>query len=153
MIGSNDLGIIFADSLAEVVYTVAGIELSVMPPNHDDSFLSYEMIGIMHLNGKNCGMLFVSAAEASVRVLCAAILGMPQHELGKDDMRDTLCELVNMTAGNAKLRLGNTDYTFTLTVPFLISGEGMMIFTKKRERIISSVLSNDTISLCLKMIY
>ena len=149
----DDLSLVFASSLTEVISTVAGITLRAQPPDHDDSFANYEMIGIMHLNGANRGMLFISASEASMRVLCAAILGLAQHEVKKDDMRDALCEIVNMTAGNAKLRLSNTDYTFSLSVPFLISGENMMIFTKKREPILSSVLSDDRVSLGMKMTY
>ena len=149
----DDLSRIFANSLEEVVFTVAGVTLRVLPPECEADEAGKEMIGIMHLNGRNRGMLFISAAEDSIRALCAAMLGIPQHEVAKDDMRDALCELVNMTAGNAKLRLSNTDYTFTLTVPFLISGENMMIFTKKREPILSCVLSDDRVSLGMKMTY
>ena len=147
---SNDLGPIFADSLAEVVSTVSGITLRVLPSEHDTGF--DEMVGIMCLNGKDNGTVFISAAEASMRALCSAMIGIPKAEVTRDDMYDTLCELVNMTAGNAKLRLTSADCTFTLSVPFLISGENMAISTKKRESIISNVLTDGKISLGLKIV-
>ena len=147
----EELGFIFADALADVISKVSGISLNNSVSERDDSF--DEMIGIMHLSGKNNGMIFVSAKEAAMRTLCSHMLGIRRNEVTKEDIGDTLCEFVNMTAGNAKLRLSNASYSFMLSLPFIISGENMEIHTKKKEHVITRVLSGGKISLMLKFIH
>ena len=148
---ADELGPVFADVLAEVISTMSGFSFSVLSSERDADF--NEMIGLMNLNGEKSGMLFVSAGEEDIRVLCSFMTGLPQNEVTKDDLDDALCELVNMTAGNAKLRLSGTDYTFNLSPPFIISGKNMSIITKKRTRVVSRVLGNDDISVKLKVVY
>lgn len=148
---ADELGSVFADVTAEVVSTISGISLDVLSSESDDDF--DEMIGLMNLNGKKSGMLFISAKEADIRVLCSFMMGVPKDEVTKDDVHDALCELVNMTAGNAKLRLSGTDYIFNLSSPFVISGKDMSIITKKRTCVVSQTLGNDAISVKIKVVY
>jgi len=147
----DELGFVFADALGEVISKVTGISLNNSVLENDDSF--DEMIGIMNLIGKNDGMIFVSAKEAGMRTLCSLMIGIPQHEVTKDDICDMLCEFVNMTAGNAKLRLSNASYSFALSLPFVISGQNMVIRTKKKEHIVTRILSNDNIALKIKVLH
>jgi len=147
----DDLGFVFADALAEVISKVSGVSLknSVLP--YHDGF--DEMIGIMNLSGNNSGMLLITAKEAAMRVLCSLMIGIPEDEVTKDDIFDMLCELVNMTAGNAKLRLSNVSYSFALSLPFLISGDNMAIRIKKNEHIVTRVLSDGQTSLTIKVVH
>ena len=147
----DQLGFIFAGALTEVISTTSGFSLEVSSTEDDAGF--DEMIGIMSLNGNNPGMLFISAKESAVRVLCSFITGVSQDEVTKDDIDDALCELVNMTAGNAKLRFNNAEQMFTLSPPFVISGKNMSFITKKKIRVISRVLRNGEISVKLKVVF
>ena len=147
----DDLGFIFADALAEVISKVSGISLNNSVLEHDGA--ADEMIGVMNLNGKSGGTFFVSAREADMRTLCSHMIGVPLHEVTKEDIGDTLCEFVNMTAGNAKLRLSSASYSFMLTVPFIISGGNLAIHTKKKKHITARVLSDGKISLKVKFIH
>ena len=146
-------GAVFADALAEIIATVSGFTLEIYEPESDNKF--DEMIGVMSLNSKKRGMLFISAGESSMRILCSFMTGVSIDEVTVDDMQDALCELVNMTAGNVKLRITDEDYMFTLMPPFIISGENMSLGTKKRVRVISSILSDipGDISVKLKIVY
>ena len=148
---ADELGPVFADVLTEVVSTMSGFSLNVLSSERDAGF--DERIGMMNLNGEKSGMLFISAGEADMRILCSFIIGVPKDEVTKDDIDDALCELVNMTAGNAKLRLSGTDYTFNLSPPFIISGKNMSIVTKKRTSVVSRVLGDGEISVKLKVVY
>ena len=148
---AEQLGFVFADALAEIVSTTSGFSLDVSSP--EDSAGFYEMIGIMSLGGKNHGMLFISAEESAMRVLCSFMTGVSEDEVTKDDIDDALCELVNMTAGSAKLRFNNTEHMFTLSPPFVISGKNMSFTTKKRVFVISRVLGDGKISLKLKVVF
>ena len=156
----KELGSVFVDALTEVISKVSGFMFEDIGSetngadelNGDVHFDG--MIGIMSLNaGKKNIMIFLSAKENDMRVICSYMSGLAQNEILKDDMYDTLGELVNMTAGNVKLRIGEVNYTFALSLPFAINGENMSIITKKRVNIFSKVLGNGEISVKLKIVY
>ena len=145
------LSYIFVDALTEVISKMAGISFDVLSSEFDSGF--DDLTGVMSLNGKSHGMLFISADENTMRVLCSCMTGIPGGEITKDEIEDALCELVNMTAGNAKLRTNNAEQMYTLSPPFVINGENMSINTKKRINVISRILGNGEISVKLKVIF
>jgi CheY-specific phosphatase CheX len=147
----DELGSVFTSVLVEVVSTISGFSLEVLPLSRDAGF--DEMIGSMNLNGQKSGLLFVSAGEADMRTLCSFMIGVSKDEVTKEDIDDTLCELVNMIAGNAKLRLSNTDYKFTLSTPFVIRGKSMSLITKEKVHVISKIFGNEEISIKLIVLY
>jgi len=147
----DKLGFIFTDALTEVISKMTGFSIDVLSSDADSSFS--EIIGVMSLNGKNHGMLFISADEKVARVICSFMTGILEDEITRDDIEDTLCELANMTAGSAKLRTNNTEHTYTLSSPFVINGENISIKSKKRINIISRVLGNKEISIKMKVIF
>jgi len=147
----DELGAVFADSLAEVISKISGFSLEVLSSAPDADFAG--MIGAMCLNSKKRGMVFISAGEHNMRVLCSFMTGVPKNEITKDDIQDALCELVNMTAGNAKLRINDENYIFTLSSPFIIDGENMSIITKKRVYVVSRILGDGEIFVKLKIVY
>ena len=145
------LGTIYSESLVEVISTVAGIHLQIECRKSDNKF--DDITGVMILNAKENGILLVSAKAPDVRIICSKIIGIPPEEVTEDDMDDTMCELVNMTAGNAKLRLNGTDYMFTLSQPFVIKGKEVSIITKNITNIIASTVSDGEVTIKLKAIY
>ena len=147
----NKLGSIFSDVLMEIITTVSGFSLDVLSEETDVDF--EEMTGVMSLNGKKNGILFITAKETDMRQLCSYIIGVVQDEITKEDVEDSLCELVNMTAGSVKLRLSGSDYLFNLSSPFLLKGQSMNIKCKNKTRIISKTLGNGEISVKLKVVY
>ena len=148
---AEQLGFIFSDALAEVVSTTSGFSLDVSS-SEDDADLE-DMVGIMSLYGKNQGMVFISAEEFVIRVLCSYITGIPEDEVTRNEIDDTLCELVNMTAGNAKMRFNDADQTFLLSSPLVIRGQNLSFITKKRINVISRVLRNEEISIKMKVFF
>ena len=147
----DKLGLVYAEALTEVVATVTGIHLQVS--SRETNYGFDDITGVMYLNGKKSGMLFVTANEDDVRVLCSRFTGVPAAEVTTDDMDDTMCEFVNMTAGNAKLRLNDTDYMFSLLQPFVIKGKDVSIVTKSITHIESGTLTDGNVSISFKAIY
>ena len=147
----DKLAFVFSDVTIEIVSTIAGFSLAIASSEQDGSF--HERVGCMQLSGKNSGTLFISANECDLRALCSAMTGAEADELEMDDMDDALCELVNMVAGNAKLRLGNTAYSFNLTTPFLLKGCDVSLTTKRRIPIIACTLTGEELSLKVKVIF
>ncbi|MCL2009573.1 MAG: chemotaxis protein CheX [Synergistaceae bacterium] len=148
---SAQLGFIFAGALAEVISTTSGLSLDISSLEGGADF--DEMVGIMSLNGKNNGIIFISAEERAMRVLYSFMTGVSEDEVTKDDIDDALCEIVNMTAGSAKQRFNDAEQIFALSPPFVISGKNMSLITKKRVHVISKVLGNGEISVKLKVIF
>jgi CheY-specific phosphatase CheX len=147
----DQLGTIFADALAEVISTTTGFSVEVSESQSDFNF--NEMIGFVCLNGKNQGIVFISAEEADMCQICSFMTGNSKDELTKSDIEDALCELVNMTAGSAKLRFNDAEQVYTLSPPLLVRGKEMSITVKKRVNIISKVLKNEEVSIKLKVLF
>jgi len=147
----NELGAVYADVIASIVSTVSGFYLEALPDDGDGGF--EEMTGAMSLSGEKSGMLFISAAENDMRLLCSYMTGVFPEEVTAEETEDALCELVNMVAGSAKLRLSASDYMFSLSTPFIIRGCGVALITKNKTRLIAGSLGNGEISVKFKVIY
>jgi len=151
MDANENLSYVFSDSLIDVISTFSGFYVSAITEEDDASFDGITCV--MSLNGKKSGTFFLSVSESDVRVLCASILGVTRSEITAGDIEDAMCELVNMIAGSARLRLADTDFMFNIATPFIFKGEKMTLFTKNKTHIISKVFGNGDISLKLKVIY
>ena len=147
----DELGAIFSGALIEVVSKISSLSIAVLSKAQDAEFC--EIVSVMSLNSGKGGMLFLSADESDLRVLCSYITGDRKDDVTADDMHDALCELLNMTAGNAKVRLQSTERMFKLSSPFVIGGSAMSIISKKRSTVISRHLGNGDISIKLKVVY
>jgi len=140
----------FCDALQQVIKTCTGFELEIDYLDDENKFS--EVIGAMSLIGNKNGMLFISGKESDIQILNSYMTGSLNNDVTKEDINDTLCEIVNMTAGSAKLRLGNSEYLFNLTSPYILRGQNIQISTKKRVGIITKVLSGDSISLRMMIV-
>ena len=147
----HKLGFVFSDVLLEVISTSSGFSFEVLSQENDYDFDA--ITGVMNLNGDKGIMLFVTANEPDMRELCSCMIGVHADEVTTPDIEDALCEIVNMAAGGAKLRLSDTDYSFKISQPFIIRGDNMTILTKKRAHMISRTLGNSELSLKLKIIF
>ena len=147
----DKLNLIFSNVLTEIISTISGFSLEELSGEGDSTF--EEMTGVLSLCGKENFIIFISANENDMRILCSYIIGVPVEEVTKNDIEDTLCELVNMTAGSTKLRLSGSDYKFSLSSPFVIKGNDMSIAVKNKTRVISKIFGNGEISFKLKVIH
>jgi CheY-specific phosphatase CheX len=88
-----------------------------------DRFRS-NMTGVVGLAGERAGLVAVYATRDGVRALAARLTGSDEPTL--DEMRDTLCELANMIAGN----LGRDADGFpplATSIPSVIEGENFYL--------------------------
>jgi len=147
---NDDLGFIFSDALIKAVSTVSGIYIDVVSEDRYDDF--EEMTGVMFISSKRNLMLFISANESDVKLISSYMTGIPEAEITTEDVEDTLCELVNITASGVKLRVHDEDRRFSISMPFIVKGKDMTISTKHRARVLSQVLGNGEVSLKLMVI-
>jgi len=147
----DKLGLVYIEALKEVISTVTGFHLQV--GSRESNYDFDDITGVMYLNGKKSGMLFVTAKENDIRILCSNFIGIHLKDVTMEDLEDTMCEFVNMTAGNAKLRLSDTDYMFSLLQPFVIKGKDVSIVTKRITQVESGTLTDGEISISFKVVY
>jgi len=147
----DELSAVFTESFLEVISTSAGIKLDAISSESDTEFCT--MTAAICLNGRKPGMLFISANESTAKILCSYMTGVPIEDVTKEDSIDAMCEFANMTAGNAKLRLGNSEFLFTLSPPFILESKEMSITTKKKIHVISTTFGKSDIKIKTKLVY
>ena len=147
----NGYGAVFTDVLTGIAATMAGLSFGVTDAAKDND--CGQLSGFMRLDGARSGLIIISAAERDIRVFCSRMLGISQADVTAEEAHDTLCELVNMTAGNAKLRFNETKFMFTLTTPFVVTGNEMKLVMKNSAQYYTCTLGDGDISLKLKIIY
>jgi len=147
----EELSTVFIDSFLEVISTCTGIRFDVKSSEYDTGFS--DITSAINLNGSKNGMLFISAEENTAKSLCSYMTGVSKSDVTDEDCFDAMSEFANMTAGNAKLRLGNSDYTFTLSSPFVINGKEMTLTTKKKVRVVSTTFASDDLEIKIKLMY
>jgi CheY-specific phosphatase CheX len=145
---TDKLGLVFAEALADIVLKFSGVSLGTISSEPDGSF--GDIAGLMSLAGENGGTLIITASEADMRVLCSRMTAVPLGKVTPEEAEDALCELVNMTAGSAQLRLSGTGHAFTLTMPFVLRGDHMRLIVKKRVGVAYKFMSDGELSLKLK---
>jgi len=147
---AEKLGSMFANALTEVISVTMGQTVSVLSSADDTEF--YRMSGAMVLNGRKPGILFISAEESVIRGLFSNMTGIKEG-IEKGDINDMMWELVNMTAGNAKLRFSDPDYIFDYSSPFIIEGDNASIIVKRMSAMISRTVGNEDFRIKLKIVY
>jgi len=147
----EQVGFIFADALAEVISVASGMAFAVLPPEQCTEF--DEVIGAMSLPGAKNGMFFISSSREAMREIASFMTGMSHEHIDEDDIHDTMCELVNVTGGNAALRIADPQYKFSASIPFALAGNDVSIVLKKNVQIVSKVLKNRDITLKIQVVY
>lgn len=121
--GLEFAGNCFSDAVTEVINTAANLELHEI---NADSICHGKYTGIvsgvMLLTGERNAVLSLTISQYEAAALVSYMTGNLPEELGKEEICDGIAELVNMTAGRAKVKLKGTEYHFNITPPFSILG-------------------------------
>lgn len=106
----------FIDSTAEVMHTMAMIEVSCS--TSATSPVKKPSVGaMMELNGDNRGFLALQIDETTAKDIIGIMMAKTPDELDAEAMQGGVGEIVNMIGGSAKARLGDSEFAFELTVP------------------------------------
>jgi chemotaxis protein CheX len=89
--------------------------------------------GSVGFTGDANGVVYLHVTAAFARTLASRMLGLPEAELGGDDMvNDVVGELSNMVVGCAKSRLCDAGAPCVLTIPSIVRGHDFSIETACR---------------------
>ncbi|MBU0691215.1 chemotaxis protein CheX [bacterium] len=103
--------------MAEMVCVRTNLSLS------EDAKTSGDISGTIGLSGEAEGFVSVSFRLDLAQKIVGKMLMLEDGEAAsEDDMRDGVGEFMNMVAGYAKAQLANTEHSFMLSIPNVISG-------------------------------
>lgn len=90
-----------------------------------------DLSGIMALAGEKKGAIMISFYEGLAKKIISSIMAIPIEEIQEEDEHDGVGELINMIAGGAKARLGDSDAHFLLSAPTVITGNQHRVIQQK----------------------
>jgi len=123
-------------TLSEAVITAttsvfeAMLELKVEPQGTElaqDAAQSSEVISLISFTGDYIGTLATFFSSKSALKASAGMLGMECESVADDDVQDIIGEIANMIAGNVKTTIAPTYGELQLSIPIVITGQGLSI--------------------------
>ncbi len=146
--GLGEIASAFFGALTHVVSTTAGFCLrEAERPDGDGDFAA-----ILNFTGENSGFLLIDADIPTLLLLTSYMTGCDAQEITTLDMSDCLCEIANMTGGNAKAMLAKKGFGFALTTPFVITGENKQICFKKDTTVLRAAFADDQIRIGIRVV-
>ncbi len=98
--------------------------------------LNWDVSGIIGIAGESRGVIVFSIDEQAAVSLTSRLVGKKITELN-DDVIDTIAEITNIIAGNAKK--GFEEYRLKISLPSIIKGKEHEIFWPKQDIPIISI--------------
>jgi len=122
----------FQAAITEIFSTMAMINVNLVQTYLSDGKFHFGNItAIMALAGNEKGIVLVSLHESFARSLVSNMMGVTPDMLEEEELHDGIGELINMIAGGAKARLGDTEEHFLLSAPSVITGTRHRIIQSK----------------------
>jgi chemotaxis protein CheX len=90
-----------------------------------------DVSAIMALAGEKKGVIMISFYESLSKRIISSIMGATLDELSEEEHHDGVGEIINMIAGGAKARLGDSDAHFLLSAPTVITGNQHRVIQQK----------------------
>lgn len=146
----NMLSEVFSRLLQEAVYTTTGFLLTIFEYKQNLTGED-EIIGTLVMSGKKNLLLMLSADENSARKIVSYMTGIETKELSEAMLCDGITEIVNIVGGGARIAFENTEFKFSMSVPFTITGKNVDIVAKRRTERYTADFINDDIKLCFKI--
>lgn len=115
----------FIEATVDVFRTMLACDVSRTGLQVNDTFSpQYDITGIIGLSGKAHGDVVISFERDVALCATETLVGVKYHEIN-DDVVDTVGELTNMIAGNAKTQLASL--AMSLALPTVIVGKNHSI--------------------------
>ncbi len=136
-------GALFSTLLQDAITTTTGFYLE-KTENNKETKDENEILGTMVMVGDKNLLLMLSADEKSARMIVSYMTGIEISDLSNAMLCDGITEIINMVGGGARIAFENTEYKFSMSVPFTITGKDVNIIVKNRtERFISNFTNGD----------
>lgn len=124
----------FVESVQHVFSTMLQTEVTVDAPKiRDDSEPSFDVSAVISMSGDITGTVVLSFPTESAERLVSIFIGM-EVDADNEDFSDAIGELINMIAGNAKVKFEGKSVT--IGIPSVVIGKNHRVFPHKDVPII-----------------
>jgi CheY-specific phosphatase CheX len=118
----NMLSEAYTRSTINVLETLCGYtDIQICTSSTQDNSRVEDIIGIMGINGRIIGSTLIIIPHDSAVNLISKMSGSEPEELSNVEVGHGIAELLNIICGNAKTIVSETEYSFQLTVPRIIT--------------------------------
>lgn len=147
----------FILSIQEILSMMAVINVELVETYLNTSPFHYgDVSGIMALAGEKKGIIMISFFEELSEKIISSIMGVPIEEISEEEQHDGVGELINMIAGGAKARLGDSELHFLLSAPTVITGNQHRVIQQKDIPCVVMVFSIEddyfAVQLCMNVL-
>ena len=104
-------------ALIKTFQTMLSMKLEIVDVHQVDSLDGPHMLGSIGFSGKVTGHVYLRMSYASGKAIAAGILGLELGELGPEEIRDAIGELLNIMTGNFKSNLCDAGLDCKLQPP------------------------------------
>jgi chemotaxis protein CheX len=131
----------FVESVQHVFSTMLQTEVKVAAPTiRDDSEPSFDVSSVISMSGDITGTVVLSFPTDCAERLVSVFIGM-EVDADNEDFADAIGELINMIAGNAKVKFEGK--TVSIGIPSVVIGKNHRVFPHKDVPIIDIPCSCD----------
>jgi CheY-specific phosphatase CheX len=126
------LGYDMGDIIIEAVHDVFETFLYTLPEEQpsqetEETRLQGELIASIHISGDMNGIISMTAPRKTARLLTKNMLGMEDGSPTDSEISDCAGEIVNVVAGNIKSRAIDRGVNFTISIPTVVLGQGVVL--------------------------
>jgi CheY-specific phosphatase CheX len=142
----------FIEGLCEAVGKMTGF--CVNEVGRDDLRLKcIDISGGMILSGERNALLVVGVSRKTASNLISYMVGMDAADLAEEELADGISELVNMTAGIAKIKMAECGTNFNLSSPFAVTGDNIRVTVKKHIKRYEYAIGCEDVILSIGIFY
>lgn len=91
-----------------------------------------ELTGAIMIQGERSALLSLKISKEYAVCIVSSMTGLDSQELSDEDLYDGVAEIVNMIAGRVKACMEVTGRGYSLTQPFTVVGENVMVIYKEQ---------------------
>jgi chemotaxis protein CheX len=133
----------FLTATIEVIKTMAFTDTKPGKPFvKKDKIAKGDVSGIIGITGPTNGSMSLSFSKPCILKIVSSMLGEEIKEIN-EDIADAVGELTNMISGSARNKLGEKGFSFKISIPMIVTGNGHQIKHQCRAPVIAIPFTTD----------
>lgn len=146
---------LLAEAVREVMKTMSGMDFvedrNILIPNtnYDEPYIS----GALLLNGEKNLLVMIGISTSHSKGIVSKMLNVDVLNIKDENLFDGIMEITNMLAGKLKSLLFAFNMPYTLSIPYVLYGDSMGIFLKKKQKVVTGIYKSDDYEVNLKILF
>jgi len=103
-----------------------------------------DVSGVMGITGDTEGVVAITFHQDLAFDMVSRMVGCAESDLAAEDVYDGIGEIINMISGNAKNALGDSKFSFNISLPTIIMGHGHQIAHQRNLPVVVIIFEADS---------